>query len=151
MYVAVGNPGGGESRLRRIERRVRRDGLQDCARLAVARPHDEVAMWLAAADVFCLATSREGSPNAVLEALACGVPVVTTDIPGNRAIICDGENGFLVPYFNATAFRDALLCALDRDWDRAAIARSMTRSWEQVGAEAAQELRLAVDAFHSEA
>jgi glycosyltransferase involved in cell wall biosynthesis len=149
LYVAVGIPGGGESRLRHIEARVRRESLGDCVRLAVGRPHAEIGLWLAAADVFCLVTRREGCPNAVLEALACGVPVITTDIPGNRAIIRDGENGFLVPYFDAAAFTAAITLALEREWDRAAICRTMTRTWEQVGAEAAQELHLAVDTYQS--
>ncbi len=149
LYVAVGNPAGGESRLRQIQKRVRHDGLGDCVRLAIARPHDEIGIWLGAADVFCLATRREGCPNAILEALACGLPVVTTDIPANREIIHDGENGFLVPYFDGAAFRAALERALARDWDRAAISSTVKRTWEDVGAEAAEELRAAVDAYHS--
>jgi glycosyltransferase involved in cell wall biosynthesis len=148
LYVAVGNPGGGESRLHQVRESVQRHGLEDCVRLIVARPHEEIGMWLAAADVFCLATRREGCPNAILEALACGLPVVTTDIPANREIIREGENGFLVPYFDGAAFRAALERALERDWDRAAISATMTRTWEDVGAQAAVELRAAVDGYH---
>lgn len=149
LYVAVGNTGGGESRLTHIRDRVRREGLDDHVRLAVDRPHDEIGLWLAAADVFCLATSREGCPNAVLEALACGIPVVTTDIPGNRVIVREGENGHLVPYFDAPAFSDAIVAAFERPWDRTAIHRTMTRTWEQVGVEAVRELREALGAYHS--
>lgn len=144
IYVAVGNPGGGESRLRSIERRIAAEGLNDCVRLAVARPHDEIAQWLAAADAFCLATAREGCSNAILEALACGVPVVTTRVGGNADLIRDGVNGFLVPYFDASAFAEAILAALSRPWDRQAIAQQAARSWEDVGDEVMEELLAAV-------
>lgn len=140
LYVAVGNPGGGESRLRAIERRIGDEGLADGVHLAVARPHDEIPLWLAAADVFCLATAREGCPNAVIEALACGVPVVTTRVGGNADLVREGADGFLVPYFDATAFGDAILAALSRPWDRQAIAQRATRSWEDVGDEVMEEL-----------
>jgi glycosyltransferase involved in cell wall biosynthesis len=133
LYVAVGNPGGGDSRLRAIERRIGEEQLADCVRLAVGRPHDEIPLWLAAADVFCLATAREGCSNSILEALACGLPVVATRVGGNGDLVRDGVDGFLVSYFDAAAFKEAILAALSRRWDRDAIARSRTRSWKDVG------------------
>ena len=51
--------------------------------------HGEVATWLCAADVFVLPTLNEGCSNAILEAFACGLPVVTSDLPFNRAIADD--------------------------------------------------------------
>jgi glycosyltransferase involved in cell wall biosynthesis len=140
MYVAVGNTGGGESRLRQIRKRIEREGLDDYVRLAVDRPHSEIGLWLSAADTFCLATSREGCSNAILEALAVGLPVVTTDIPGNRELIRDGENGSLVPYFDGAAFTAAIVRALRRDWDAAPI-RTTARTWDEVGREAVDALR----------
>lgn len=57
--------------------------------------HDDVPMWLSAANVFVLPTTAEGSPNAVAEALACGLPVVGSDIPSMRTMV--GEDaGVLV-------------------------------------------------------
>jgi teichuronic acid biosynthesis glycosyltransferase TuaC len=52
-------------------------------------PQSEVATWLSAADVFVLPTLNEGCSNAILEAFSCGVPVVTSDLPFNRAIAED--------------------------------------------------------------
>jgi len=71
-----------------------------------------VAEWLAAADVFALATAREGCCNAVLEALATGLPVVTTPVGDNAHFVRGGDNGLLVPVDDAGAMAEALAAAL---------------------------------------
>lgn len=79
----------------------------------------EVAKWLRAADVFALASRREGCCNAVLEALASGLPVVATSVGDNPWFVKDGENGYLVPVGDSEAIAHALDEALGRkDWDR---------------------------------
>jgi len=55
----------------------------------------DVPEILKGADIFVLPSRWEGLSIAILEAMAAGVPVVASDIPGNRAVICDGENGEL--------------------------------------------------------
>jgi glycosyltransferase involved in cell wall biosynthesis len=55
------------------------------------RPH------LAACHVYVLPSYREGTPRSVLEAMAMGRPIITTDAPGCRETVIEGENGFLVP------------------------------------------------------
>lgn len=57
----------------------------------------DVRPYLAQASVFVLPSYREGTPKTVLEAMACGRAVITTDAPGCRETVKDGENGFLVP------------------------------------------------------
>jgi glycosyltransferase involved in cell wall biosynthesis len=53
---------------------------------------------MAHADLFISSSRYEGSPNAVLESLACGTPVLAFDCPGGtKEIICEDENGWLVP------------------------------------------------------
>jgi glycosyltransferase involved in cell wall biosynthesis len=61
------------------------------------------------ADVFVLPSEREGMPLVLLEALAMGLPVVATDIPGTRDVIQNGSNGALAAPGDARAFRAALL------------------------------------------
>lgn len=58
---------------------------------------DDVRPYLAQSSVFILPSYREGTPKTNLEAMACGRPVITTDAPGCRETVVDGENGFLVP------------------------------------------------------
>jgi len=60
------------------------------------------------ADIFVLSSEREGMPLVLLEAMAMGLPVVATNVTGNRDVIKDGQNGLLVPYNDTKAFREAL-------------------------------------------
>ena len=60
------------------------------------------------ADIVCLPSYREGLPKALLEAMAAGLPCVTTDVPGCREAIRDGETGFLVPPKDPKALANAL-------------------------------------------
>jgi glycosyltransferase involved in cell wall biosynthesis len=70
-------------------------------------------------DAFCLLSRSEGFSNALLEAMACGVPSVVTRVGGNPEAITDGENGFLVPMEDDAAAAEKLLMLL-RDPERAA-------------------------------
>jgi glycosyltransferase involved in cell wall biosynthesis len=62
-----------------------------------AVPAEEVRRQLEQAAIFCLPSLWEGQAGAVIEAMATGVPVITTDTPGNRELVDDGVNGLLVP------------------------------------------------------
>jgi glycosyltransferase involved in cell wall biosynthesis len=55
----------------------------------------DVAHWMQAADGFVLSSRYEGLPMVLLEAGACGVPAVATDVPGTREVVVDGVNGWL--------------------------------------------------------
>jgi len=86
----------GEGKLRReLEREVRERHLDDIVAFAGFR--DDIPAILAIADLSVLTSDREGFSNAAVESLAAGVPVVATDVGGNREAIVDGETGFLVP------------------------------------------------------
>lgn len=63
---------------------------------------------LAQADIVCLPSYREGLPKALLEAMAAGLPCVTTDVPGCREAVRDGDNGLVVPPRDHVALAQAL-------------------------------------------
>ncbi|MGO9776849.1 MAG: glycosyltransferase [Terracidiphilus sp.] len=95
---------------------------------------DEVAIWMAAADLLTLPSYMEGCPNVILEALACGRPVVATNVGGIPEIL-NGESGELVPPRDSAALAHALASVLDRSWDAHAISTRGSRSWDVVAAE----------------
>lgn len=69
---------------------------------------DDMAQVFASAHVVCLPSYREGLPKSLIEAAACGRPVVSTDAPGCRDAVVPGETGLLVPVQDAEALADAL-------------------------------------------
>jgi len=69
---------------------------------------DNIPEWLCASDVYVLPSYREGLPRTVLEAMAMELPIVTTDVPGCRETVTDGENGFLVPVRDARSLAEAI-------------------------------------------
>jgi glycosyltransferase involved in cell wall biosynthesis len=96
-----------------------------------ARPHDEIPLWMNAADVLCLPSLSEGLPNVVLEAMACGLPVVASRVGGVPEVVQDGVNGFLVPPDDAGSLSVALGRALSTNWDRSAITSSVSQfDWD---------------------
>lgn len=80
-------------------------------------PQREVALWLKRAKILCLPSRNEGTPNVVVEALACGVPVVASRVGGIPHLVCDGINGFLASPGDASALAKALTAALSRNWE----------------------------------
>lgn len=59
--------------------------------------HDDMDVIYSQAHIVCLPSYREGLPKSLIEAAACGLPIVACDVPGCREIVRTGENGFLVP------------------------------------------------------
>ena len=68
----------------------------------------DMATTLASVDIFCLPSHREGVSNALTEACAAGLPIVTTDVPGCRSVVTNNKNGFLVPVNDPPALAEAL-------------------------------------------
>ncbi len=113
-----------------LDAQAARLGLAHRIRAVGAVDHEAVATWLNAADLFCLPSHREGLPNGVVEALACGLPVVATDVGGIPEALTP-DNGILVRPHSGSELASALQQALDREWDRDAIVASGRRfSWD---------------------
>lgn len=93
--------------------------------------HKNLPYWYNAVDVFCLPSLREGIPNVILESLACGTPVVTTDISNNSDII-NKSNGILVEPKNSIQLASALEKVLSNTWDRTEISKSVNNfNWNK--------------------
>ena len=110
-------------------------GVQNRVRFEPAVPTERVALWMSACDVFCLPSYAEGYPNATLEALRSGRPVVGTAVGGVPEQVGEGVNGLLVPPKDVGALAAALGAALGKDWDYAMIAAGNSRTWNEVAAE----------------
>ena len=93
-----------------------------------------VATWMAAADAVTLPSYNEGCPNVVVEALACGRPVVATRVGGIPELL-DDTSGRLVPPHDPAALARALDDVLTQPWDAIALAGRHTRTWANVAAD----------------
>ena len=110
------------------------EGIAERVVFLGARPQPVVADWIAAADLLCLPSHAEGSPNVVVEALASGVPVVASRVGGIPDLVDHGVNGLLVPPGDPAALAVALAAALRRDWDPTRISSSIAHlTWSALG------------------
>jgi len=110
-------------------------GVADRVEFLGRLSQEEVADWMRKADCLCLPSRSEGMPNVVLEALACGTPVVATAVGEVPHLLRNEENGMLVSGESEDAvvrgLASALDAALNREWDVFRVAGSVGAfSWE---------------------
>jgi glycosyltransferase involved in cell wall biosynthesis len=96
----------------RIREQIARLGLHN---VRMVPRTDDVPSFFQAADVFILPSEREGLSIALLEAMACGLAVIVSDLPGNRAVVQDGRNGFLFPVGDSARLAELLRAVEDRE------------------------------------
>ncbi len=132
VYLIVGGGGTQGDIGPRLVALARECGVEDGVRLCGRQMPDELKWFYGAADVFALATEFEGWANVFLEAMACGLPVVTTRVGGNPEVVASPEVGTLVDYWDEEAFAAALAEALERRWDTGRIrAYAQANDWER--------------------
>ena len=108
------------------------------------------------ADIFATATSWEGMPNTVLEAMACGLPVVGTDAPGMDQLVQNGVNGYLVPVGNAAQLADRLRRLINSDVERIRMGQESRKiaatqfSWDYIAAQYVDVYRRVTKSMKSE-
>lgn len=113
-----------------------REGVADAVRLVGAVPNAELARWYSAADVLVLASSREGWPNVLLEAMACGTPVVASGVGGVPEIVRQPIAGRVVAERSAGAFADAIDVLVHERPERADVrAYAEGFGWERASSE----------------
>lgn len=81
----------------------KRSGIVECWGF-----QDDILRVFQKADIACLPSYREGLPTCLIEAAACGLPIVTTNVPGCREVVKNGVNGLLVPAADAKALAKAI-------------------------------------------
>ena len=146
LIVAGGPPGRGAASYEdELKRLIEELELTENVRLLGQIPRDFLIDLMSAADVFCLASSREGWPNVVHEALASGTPVVASRVGAIPELITQETHGLVVEPNDLAALTDALDSSLTTVWNRSDISEwACSRSWEQVGREVLDEMNRAV-------
>ena len=130
-YLIIGSSTGADNMEASLRRQVEELDLKDHVAFLGPMKSDDLKWPLSASDVFVLATRREGWANVFLEAMACGLPVITTQVDGNSEVVSSPDLGELVPFDNPEALTDAIDRSLLHEWDRAGIrAYAEYNSWD---------------------
>jgi len=130
IVVAPGIEGDFSHQLKQLIRELQ---LSAQVKLVGPQAHNRLYLWYNAADVFCLASEQEGCPNVLLEAMACGRPLVASRVGGNPELVSSGECGILVNSHSPVELAEALEKALQTKWNPGEIvARVCEQSWGQV-------------------
>lgn len=98
--------------LKKMTKNLRIDGY---VYFAGKVPNDELPKYLRASDVYVSTSISDGTSNSLLESMACGLPVVVSDIPGNREWINDGKNGFLTSSKDPNALAEKIVFLVKND------------------------------------
>ena len=133
-------------RRRALEALTRSMGLDDAVRFTGFVSEEEKLRLLTRAEVAACPSSKEGWGITVIEANACGVPVVAARVPGLRDAVVDGETGVLVSLGDREAMARALIGLLRDREERErlagnAVARSRLYTWENTARQTLQVIR----------
>ena len=131
QYLIVGGDSAEGNIKQQLVSQVKQLKLENNVRFLGALNSEELKRPLSSADVFVLATANEGWANVFLEAMACGLPVVTTDVGGNREVVNNELLGTVVPFADRQALSNALLEALEHNWNRSEIIQyAQQNAWD---------------------
>jgi glycosyltransferase involved in cell wall biosynthesis len=112
---------------------IHEHNLDDCVRLLGFIPDPMVPVWMNTADLFVLPSIHESFGIVQIEALACGIPVISTDTVGSREIITSDEIGLFCKPADALSLDDAITRGLEKSWDYFKILEySRQFSWDTV-------------------
>ena len=132
MLIILGGRGGDTYIKHELVEQIEKYGLQDSVRFEPPKQNEELYEWYNLADVFCLASSREGWPNVILEALACEVPVVASNVWGIPEIFGNDTNIGLLVERTPELMAQGLKKALNKKWDKTYIRKfAEARTWDK--------------------
>jgi glycosyltransferase involved in cell wall biosynthesis len=128
MLVYVGS---GSAGLAYMQARADALGIRDAVQWVGTQPHEQVSLWMGAADVVVLPSYNEGVPNVLLEAMACGRPIVATRVGGIAEVVPEFA-GLLVTPGDIPALTVALHTALTSRWSTETILAHIRQfTWER--------------------
>jgi teichuronic acid biosynthesis glycosyltransferase TuaC len=131
IFLIVGGGASHGDMTQELKNLAKSCGAESYVRFCGSQLPSELRWFYSAADIFALATKYEGWANVFLEAMACGLPVVSTQVGGNAEVVRSDEVGTLVPFFDAPAFEAALADALGKKWDQEKIiAYATNNGWD---------------------
>lgn len=116
-----------------IENQIHKLGIDKHVMLLGQKPNNELSVWYSSADIFCLASQTEGCPNVLIESIACGTPVVATDVGGVSEIVTSSDYGRLLNERKKEAFVEGILSVLEKKWNKSHFNDfSKNRTWDNV-------------------
>ena len=119
LIVGGGSPEGDISA--RLKDQVAELNLSGAVQFLGPMAPEDLHLPLSAANVFVLPTANEGWANVLLEAMACGLPVVTTDVGGNKEVVCHAWLGSVVAFGQPDLLEEAVSDAINHPWDHSRI------------------------------
>jgi glycosyltransferase involved in cell wall biosynthesis len=112
---------------------INRLHLNDYIKLVGGKSHTEIPLWMNACDVFVLPSLNEGNPTVMFEALGCGKPFIGTNVGGIPEIITNEKLGIIVKPKDVDELANAILKALDKEWDKDYISNYAKQySWDKI-------------------
>jgi len=140
LYI-IGTEGPEGNYKKELIQLVKKYSLDGKVRFTGGVKNHELVLWYNAADVFCLASRSEGSPNVLSEALCCGCPSVATDVGSVPEILGDDSMGAVIPDDDNALF-SGLMTVLAKKYDRRAISISMKQyDWDWCARQVVQVYR----------
>ena len=129
LFLIVGEG----SERKNLEDNIKKNKLGEYIKLMGPKPHDTISMWINSCDIFVLPSLDEGVPTVLFETLACGKPVVGTQVGGIPEIIKDDNLGFLVSSRDSINLADKIINGLNKDWDSEIITNyALEFSWGKI-------------------
>jgi len=124
----------GEGHLRGdLEKQVDALGLKNRVRFTGLIKQDELPLWINASDLLCLPSLREGWPNVIMESLACGTPVVASNVGAIPEIISCDKYGYLAEPNKQEELAKQLDMALNKKWNKESVSKNpLIKTWDEL-------------------
>jgi len=117
----------------KLQKQIKKAGLENYVKLAGRKPHNEIPIWLNACDVLVLPSLNEGNPTVMFECIGCGKPFVGTKVGGIPEIITSEDYGLLCEPADSEELARNLLMALDKEWNvKKILTYSAQFTWDEI-------------------